>query len=243
MPCRQATRHCGPARGPCRSPRDLSDPCPRNWRRARIPPSPPSRRYPSAAPTRKRRRPCRARLHRWRGWRAPWRREIPRFRRPARCGGRCGFSGRRRAAMSSPAARASLIIGLVSGLYIQRAPRSNGTPNVAVSVRQRPPAWPDASTTITLRFAAMTRRAAAMPAAPAPITTMSASRGNGAARRGRQGPAPPQGPRTRRGNRGASLSCHGFRNFRKERTSGELAVSAGASNHHGESIMIDRRDA
>jgi len=34
---------------------------------------------------------------------------------------------------------------------------------------------------LTLRLAAMIRRAAAMPAAPAPITTMSASRGNGAA--------------------------------------------------------------
>ena len=85
------------------------------------------------------------------------------------------------AEMSSPALRASLIIGLVSGLCIHRAPRSNGTSNVAVSVRQRPPIWPAASTTITLRFAAITRRAAAMPAAPAPITTMSASRGNGAA--------------------------------------------------------------
>jgi hypothetical protein len=85
------------------------------------------------------------------------------------------------AEMSSPALRASLIIGLVSGLCIQRAPRSNGTSNVAVSVRQRPPIWPSASTTITLRFAAMMRRAAAIPAAPAPITTMSASRGNGAA--------------------------------------------------------------
>ena len=83
--------------------------------------------------------------------------------------------------MSSPAARASLIIGLVSGLCIQRAPRSNGTSKVAVSVRQRPPIWLAASTTITLRLAAMIRRAAAMPAAPAPITTMSASRGSGAA--------------------------------------------------------------
>ena len=45
---------------------------------------------------------------------------------------------------------------------------------------QRPPIWLDASITITLRFAEMMRRAAAMPAAPAPITTMSASRGSGA---------------------------------------------------------------
>ena len=83
--------------------------------------------------------------------------------------------------ISRPAARASLIIGLVSGLCIQRAPRSNGTSKVEASVWQRPPIWLKASTTITLRFAAMIRRAAAMPAAPAPITTMSASRGNGAA--------------------------------------------------------------
>jgi len=46
---------------------------------------------------------------------------------------------------------------------------------------QRPPICPVASSTITLRFAATTRRAALMPAAPAPITTMSASRGSGAA--------------------------------------------------------------
>jgi hypothetical protein len=82
--------------------------------------------------------------------------------------------------MSSPALRASLIIGLVSGLCIHRAPRSNGTSNVVLSVRQRPPIWAAASTTITLRFAAWIRRAAAMPAAPAPITTISAWRGNGA---------------------------------------------------------------
>ena len=31
--------------------------------------------------------------------------------------------------------------------------------------------------------------------------------------RGRRGPAPPQGPRPPTGNPGASLSCHGFRNF------------------------------
>ena len=165
------------------------------------------------APTRRTTSALRARRRRWRGWRAPARREIPRSRRRARCGGRCGFSGptapaRRRA----PRARASLIIGLVSGLCIQRAPRSNGTSKVALSVRQRPPIWLAASTTITLRLAAMTRRAAAMPAAPAPITTMSASRGNGAApaRRAEQ-PAAPQAPRTPTGNRGGSLSCHGFR--------------------------------
>ena len=71
------------------------------------------------------------------------------LRRPMRI-----FWPRGAAEMSSPALRASLIIGLVSGLCIHRAPRSNGTSNVAVSVRQRPPIWPAASTTMTLRFAA-----------------------------------------------------------------------------------------
>ena len=98
------------------------------------------------------------------------------LRRPMRIFWPCGA-----VVISSPADRASLIIGLVSGLCIQRAPRSNGTSNVETSVWQRPPIWFDASTTITLRFAAMMRRAAAMPAAPAPITTISASRGKGAA--------------------------------------------------------------
>ena len=97
------------------------------------------------------------------------------LRRPMRILGASGT-----AETSSPALRASLIIGFVSGLFIHRAPRSTGTSNVAVSVRQRPPIWAVASTTITFRFAAMMRRAAAMPAAPAPITTISASRGNGA---------------------------------------------------------------
>ena len=84
-------------------------------------------------------------------------------------------------AISRPALRASLSIGLASGLCIQRAPRSNGTSKVELSVMQRPPIWLAASITITLRFAATMRRAAAIPAAPAPITTMSASRGIGAA--------------------------------------------------------------
>jgi hypothetical protein len=72
-----------------------------------------------------------------------------------------------------------------------------------------------ASTTITLRFAAWIRRAAAMPATPAPITTMSASRGNGApdARPPSTGVA--ARPRTPRESRGASLSCHGFRTLKK----------------------------
>ncbi|MGY4628428.1 hypothetical protein ACVWY3_006184 [Bradyrhizobium sp. USDA 4486] len=82
---------------------------------------------------------------------------------------------------SSPAARARRIIGLVSGLCIQRAPRSNGVSKVLASVMQRPPICDAASTTTTLRLAAMMRRAAAIPAAPAPMTTMSASRGSGAA--------------------------------------------------------------
>src|ERR1700760_826715 len=39
--------------------------------------------------------------------------------------------------ISNPDDRASLIIGLDSGLCIQRAPRSNGTSKVVVSVWQR----------------------------------------------------------------------------------------------------------
>jgi len=80
----------------------------------------------------------------------------------------------------------------------------------AVSVRQRPPIWPAASTTITLRFAAITRRAAAMPAAPAPITTMSASRGNGAAHALARIAGVAQTLRTPRESRAASLSCQWF---------------------------------
>src|SRR5262249_27968336 len=52
--------------------------------------------------------------------------------------------------------------------------RSNGTPNVLVSVTQRPPTSPVASSTTNLRpFDAASLRAAAMPAAPAPTTTIS----------------------------------------------------------------------
>ena len=58
--------------------------------------------------------------------------------------------------------------GLMSGLWSQCAPRSNGTPKVAVSVTQRPPMRSDASTSTKRRPAAASRRAAAMPAAPAP---------------------------------------------------------------------------
>ena len=129
------------------------------------------------------------------------------LRRPMRIFCPCGA-----VLISSPADRASLINGLVSGLCIQRAPRSNGTSNVERSVWQRPPIWFDASTTITLRFAAMMRRAAAMPAAPAPTTTISASRGKGAApARPPDHTGVPPARRTPTGNGGGSLSCHGFR--------------------------------
>ena len=114
--------------------------------------------------------------------------------------------------MSSPALRASLIIGLVSGLCIQRAPRSNGTSKVAVSVRQRPPIWPEASTTITLRFAAMDApRRGDAGGARADHDNVGLARQRRAPTRARRAPASPQGPRTPTGNRGASLSCHGFR--------------------------------
>src|SRR6266702_5816040 len=50
-----------------------------------------------------------------------------------------------------------------------------------LSLHDALPIWDAASTTTTLRLAAITRRAAAIPSAPAPITTMSASRGKVAA--------------------------------------------------------------
>ena len=46
--------------------------------------------------------------------------------------------------MSSPRG-ASLRSGLLSGLWIQCAPRSNGTPKILLSVTQRPPTRPPAS--------------------------------------------------------------------------------------------------
>jgi len=122
------------------------------------------------------------------------------------------------AATSRPALRASRIIGLLSGLCSQRAPRSNGTPKVERSVMQRPPISLAASTTITLRLAAIIRRAAAMPATPAPITTISASRGGTAAPKAPRDEEPglPQAPRRRKESRAASWSCHGFRKLRNE---------------------------
>src|ERR1019366_2046411 len=142
--------------------------------------------------------------------------------------------------MSRPALRAGLIIGLVSGLCIQRAPRSNAAANVAVSVRQRPPIWPAASTTITLRFAAWIRRAAAMPAAPAPITTISASRGNGAphASAPKAGAAASAADADRKSRRVIVMSW--FPELcRTEEPLVNLPHPGVGGNHHGESIMID----
>ena len=51
MPCRHARAELRSWRGNYRSPRCLSVPCRRNWRRAYNPPSPPSRQYSSAWPT------------------------------------------------------------------------------------------------------------------------------------------------------------------------------------------------
>jgi len=75
--------------------------------------------------------------------------------------------------MSAPALGASLASGLASGVWIQWAPRSYGTPNVRVSVTHRPPTRSFASTSAKRRPARAIRRAAAMPAAPAPTTTTS----------------------------------------------------------------------
>ena len=77
--------------------------------------------------------------------------------------------------MLRPVCGASFATGLMSGMWIQCAPRSNGTPNVLVSVKQRPPIRSLASISAKRRLAAATRRAAAMPAAPAPIIAMSTS--------------------------------------------------------------------
>ena len=63
----------------------------------------------------------------------------------------------------------------MSGMCIQCAPRSNGTPKVAVSVTQRPPMRSLASSSAKRRPAAATLRAAAMPAAPAPTIATSTS--------------------------------------------------------------------
>ena len=63
------------------------------------------------------------------------------------------------------------------GVWIQCAPRSNGTPKILVSVTQRPPTSPAASSTTNAPAGeAATRRAAAMPAAPAPTMTTSTGR-------------------------------------------------------------------
>ena len=142
--------------------------------------------------------------------------------------------------ISRPAARASLIIGLVSGLCIQRAPRSNGTSKVVLSVTQRPPIWLAASTTITLRLAAMIRRAAAMPAAPAPITTMSASRGSGAPHALPQsdGVAANAADAERKPRRVIVMSWFPKALKKRERVA-NLPHPTRGGNRHGESIMID----
>ena len=155
----------------------------------------------------------RARPRRWRGWRAPGRPEIPRFRRRARCGGRSGFSGPSGAVViSRPAPRASLIIGLVSGLCIQRAPRSNGTSKVvavglaaAADLARRL----DHDHLAVRRHDAPRRSNAGSTRADHDNVGLARQRRRAGARR--REPASPPGPRTPTGNRGGSLSCHGFR--------------------------------
>src|ERR1043166_1102403 len=77
--------------------------------------------------------------------------------------------------MSSPARALSFATGLMSGMWITCAPRSNGTPNVRLSVMQRPPILSLASTSAKRLPAAATLRAAAIPAAPAPTIAPSVS--------------------------------------------------------------------
>src|SRR6516165_4642816 len=65
----------------------------------------------------------------------------------------------------------------MSGMCSQWAPRSKGTPKVLMSVTQRPPTAAPASTKAMRSPEPDNRRAAAMPAAPAP--TITTSRGPG----------------------------------------------------------------
>jgi hypothetical protein len=151
------------------------------------------------------------------------------------------------AAMSSPALRASLIIGLVSGLCIQRAPRSNGTSNVAVSVRHRPPIWADrppprspcgsppgsAAPRRCRRHRRRSRQCRPRAATPRPSAD--------AKDRTKSRRVSAWLPRRPTGNRAASLSCQGFRKLLKQREHlANLPHPGMGGNHHGESIMIDR---
>ena len=74
-----------------------------------------------------------------------------------------------------------------------------------------------ASITITLRFAAMIRRAAAIRRRRRRSRQYRPRAAMACPRRDRQAPALPQSPRTPTENRGASMSCHGFRNFEKDK--------------------------
>ena len=71
--------------------------------------------------------------------------------------------------------RAIGVSGLRSATWIQEAPWSKGVPSERLSVKARPPMRLPASSTRTVRPSASSRRAAAMPAAPAPTTSTSTS--------------------------------------------------------------------
>ncbi len=86
--------------------------------------------------------------------------------------------------ISKPALVASAITGLRSGWRMKRAPMSNGAPNVCVSVKQRPPIRPVASISAKRARVPEMRRAAAMPAAPAPMIAISTLSADWAARAG-----------------------------------------------------------
>ena len=150
-----------------------SVPCRSRMGRARIRSPAASRRDRSAAPARRLCRPCAPR-RRCRDWRAPAAPGNPPARLRAHSACRSAPSGspvpdrlRCRAAASSLVTR--IDIGRVDPV------RAAVVRNVesAVSVTQRPPMWSAASISTNFRPAAAIRRAAAIPAAPAPTMTTS----------------------------------------------------------------------
>ena len=103
----------------------------------------------------------------------------------------------------------------------QCAPRSYGTPKVRVSVKQRPPMRSLASISAKRRPAAATLRAAAIPAAPAPMIATSVSPEADDRAERRRG-----GERRRAGEKNASIDRHGFQNIAPRRN---IARSNGRS--------------
>ena len=144
--------------------------------------------------------------------------------------------------ISSPAARASLIIGLVSGLCIQRAPRSNGTSKVDdIGLA----AAADLARRLHHDHLAVRRHD---PPRRSNAGRARADHDNvGLARQRRAPHAPPPSSRRRRQACGrrqevAAGHCHVMVSgaLKETRTASELCrISRGAATTHGESIMID----